>query len=161
MNNDFFEEFGNSADKLILLLRVNLLAPIQDATKDVNNCLSRLSMVESGVVGTIAIYDNCTIKQLRRRTSVTYQYLCRIIDGMESKGMVKKIPNPNDSKSFTVSFTDEMRQNVDKFNSDASVVAGMYLGNKFSDEELEDMKACMDKLNGYFAELGERKSKRD
>jgi DNA-binding MarR family transcriptional regulator len=68
---------------------------------------SGLSLPLMHTVQILGVFGKMRMKDLASRIGVTTGTLTITVDKLEEKGLVKRVPNPNDRRSFVIILTDE------------------------------------------------------
>ena len=90
--------------------------------------------------------DNLTQQRLCELTCKNKSNLTRILDTMEKKNMIKRIPNQADRRSFTISLTeysDSLKDKIIKIAKDYSD----RIFNEISNSEMESLHAIFSRMN--------------
>ena len=107
---------------------------------------SGLSLPLMHTVEILGIHEELRMKELAELIGVTTGTLTITVDKLEKKGLVKRIPNPDDRRSFLITLTKEGRK-THRTHSMAHQGLTERCVEGFSPEEVETFKNLLDRFS--------------
>lgn len=95
-----------------------------------------LSLPNMHTIEILGIFGDMRMKELASKIGVTTGTLTITIDKLEKKGLVKRIPNPSDRRSFMISLTEKGLQ-MHKEHTKAHKNMTLECSKGFSETEIE------------------------
>lgn len=106
---------------------------------------SGYSLTEARILYELNETGRCIANELTVRLRIDKSYLSRILAGFEKKGLVRREPSPDDSRSYRIELTEEGVSTVRRLNerSDRHI---RRLLLRLSDAECGEVRAAMDTI---------------
>ncbi|MDD4291728.1 MAG: winged helix DNA-binding protein [Clostridia bacterium] len=138
---------GEDCDVCYMLIRKNILGPIQDHIK-----LSGSEYIDLGdsygrIIGDLVTYKETTIQNLSTYTRMLYPNVVKVISELNEKGYVEKFHKPDSKKKIYIRMTDKLKKIYDEYEESATETAQRHFSSVFTDEDLNN-------LEYHFHELG-------
>lgn len=96
-----------------------------------------------------------TLKEISRQTSLAKNTTSIIVDGMVSKGMVKKIADQDDKRKSWVDLTDKTNKMMQKYE-EVSDIMGQLFYEGFSKKEQDELEAYLERILLNLKKLDDR-----
>lgn len=90
----------------------------------------------------------CTVQTLVERTCIANGTLTGLLDTLENDGLVRRVPNPKDGRSWIIRLTPSGRRLCAKLQERHSMVMGVYRA-ALSEEETTELKRLLNKVTAH------------
>ncbi|MDC7127010.1 MAG: MarR family transcriptional regulator [Spirochaetales bacterium] len=104
-----------------------------------------VSLPKMHIIEIIGIYGSMRMKDLAGKIGITTGTLSIAIDKLEKRGFVKRVPNPEDRRSYLIALTPEGHKLYEKHNSEHINMTDSCLQD-FSPEEQEVFKNLLSRF---------------
>jgi DNA-binding MarR family transcriptional regulator len=109
---------------------------------------SPFSLTEGRVLYEIKQIDKCSAKKIREKISIDEGYLSRIIDKFIQKGLITKIPSPDDRRLHIIRLTEKGQNEFASLNEHSDKLIFQII-EKLSESQRTELALMMEKIQTF------------
>jgi len=106
---------------------------------------SPFSLTEGRVLYEIKQIGTCSAKKIREKISIDEGYLSRIIDKFTQKGLITKIPSPDDRRLHIIGLTEKGQKEFARLNEHSDKLIFQII-EKLSEPQRAELARMMEKI---------------
>lgn len=142
----YFNDFGEKVDMTVILLRMRVLAPIQDACREKGVFVPSLKPAQRKIMGILGYDKTYSIKDLALYADLSYSNISKAMNHLVDNGYIERYLDKKHKGVIMVRTTEYGKKLLAESDMESNKIAMEYISSQLSKENQDKAKMLMGEL---------------